>query len=97
MGQSVEVMGKTYAMLTDTDDPGESVVRARTSGPGLRPIDHPEGPSQGPARRWASLPPGDRRTAALPVLRTRRTQKGLTASGTTIRNALRTLPRTLPI
>jgi len=38
-----EAMGKTYAMLTDTDDPGESVVRSRTSGPGLRPIDHPEG------------------------------------------------------
>jgi len=38
-----EAMGKTDAMLTDTDDPGESIVRSRTSGPGLRPIDHPEG------------------------------------------------------
>ncbi len=71
-----------------------------------------ENPSSAPARpsavcvrsiilkvrpgRWASLHRGDRLTAAIPVLRTRMTQKGLTgmtASGTTIRNALRTLPR----
>jgi len=66
-------------------------------------------PSSGPARpswvcvpstilkerpgRWASLPPGDRRIAAIQVLRTRMAQTGMTASGTTIRNVLRTLPR----
>ena len=33
-------MGKTYAMLTDTDDPGESVFRSLTPERGLRLIDH---------------------------------------------------------
>ncbi len=46
-----DAMGKTYAMLTDTDDPGESVFRSRTSERGLRPIDHPEGSPRG----WTSL------------------------------------------
>ena len=46
-----DAMGKTYAMLTDTDDPGESVFCSLKSERGLRPIDHPEG-SPG---RWASL------------------------------------------
>ncbi len=39
-----EAMGKTYAMLTDTDDPGESVFRSLTSELGLRPIDHHKDP-----------------------------------------------------
>jgi len=49
-----EAMGNTDAMLTDTDDPGESVFRSRTSELGLRPIDHPEG---SPARMGISSSP----------------------------------------
>ena len=49
--------------------------------------------TEGTARRWTSLHLRHRLTAAIQVLRTRRTQTGLTASWTTIRNALRTLPR----
>ncbi len=46
-----EAMWKTYAMLTDTDDPGESVFRSLKSELGLRPIYHPEGSPRG----WTSL------------------------------------------
>jgi len=82
---TAEVMWKTYAMLTDV----ETVFRSRMSELGLRPIYHPEGS----ARRWASLHRGDRRTPTIRVLCTRRTQTGLTAHWTTIRNVLRSLSR----
>ena len=48
-----DAMGKTYAMLTDTEDPGESVFRSLTFELGLRPIYHPEG-SPGPTGTCSS-------------------------------------------
>jgi len=80
-----EAMGKTDAMLTDTDDPGESVFRSLTSELGLRPIDHHK-----ERRADGHLFISVIAYQAIQVLRTRMAQTGMTASGTTIRNVLRT-------
>jgi len=83
-----EAMGKTYAMLTDTEDPGESVFRSLTSELGLRPIYHHK-----ERRADGHLFISVIAYQAIQVLRTRMAQTGMTASWTTIRNVLRTLPR----
>ncbi|MCY4301380.1 MAG: hypothetical protein OXC68_06545, partial [Aestuariivita sp.] len=65
----------------------------RLSLPHVRARSASDRSSQGTPGRWTSLHLGDRLTAAIQVLRTRMAQTGLTASWTTIRNVLRTLPR----
>ncbi len=79
-----EAMWKAYAMLTDV----ESVFRSLKSELGLRPIYHHK-----ERRADGHLFISVIAYQAIQVLRTRMAQTGLTASWTTIRNALRTLPR----
>ena len=97
-----DAMGKTYAMLTDVEsvfrslksEPGLRPIDHhkdphkdhRADGPHLDAAQSQILRSQGPSRGRASLHRGDRLTSAIQVLRTRRTQTGLTASWTTIRN-----------
>ena len=75
---------KTYSMLTDV----ESVFRSLKSELGLRPIYHHK-----ERRADGHLFISVIAYQAIQVLRTRMAQTGMTASWTTIRNALRTLPR----
>ena len=77
-------MGKTDAMLTD----GQSIFRSLKSELGLRPIYHHK-------EHWADghLFISVIADQAIQVLRTPMAPQDLTASGTTIRHALRTLPR----
>ena len=79
-----DAMWQTYAMLTDV----ESVFRSLKSELGLRPIYHHK-----ERRADGHLFISVIAYQAIQVLRTRMAQTGMTASWTTIRNALRTLPR----
>ncbi len=79
-----DAMWKTYAMLTDV----ESVFRSLKSELGLRPIYHHK-----ERRADGHLFISVIAYQAIQVLRTRMAQTGMTASWTTIRNVLRTLPR----
>lgn len=79
-----EAMWKTHATLTDV----ESVFRSPRSELGLRPIHHHR-----ERRADGHLFISVIAYRAIQVLRTRMAQRGMTASWTTVRNVLRSLPR----